>query len=648
MSYDDYRKSKGKQWKSLVSKSGKSKTQEVDVTILISFFEWNLKEAKLKPRRGKRMTLVVSNTAPYASILKKAVEKWRAFNCDCFDDNEDYMLLLENCKEALFLPGSHKEFFPLKRYKEEVGKDYARIVLYLCTRRDYDMSEGYESEEDDTTCSSSHTASRNHKMEEYFSDTNDTICHPVHFGPSTEKRSKLEPGRDLSTTDIENQIMNDETFAREMQLELDETHQAIIEIDVDNESKESNETDSTKFTDIPHLVTSLEDRVDKSSQYFLVIRRGIAFQRLLLLWQRECKKTSPEKVFRVKYIGERGINSGAISKECLTKAISDMGTSMFHNGAPIDSVYNIHNGQFRSCGEMVATSIAQGGPPPRFLHENVFKMLVNPDVDVANLNPDEHLTDDDQQLISRVKNDVSAHKNTIIDSGYTGVIDEDHKDDIVGTMIVNIVGKRLLYLKEFAEGLKLFGLMQAIRDNPDLTKTLFVAGNDAVDANYVFSLMCPQYSPEGSSKRVHEDKIMDNIQDFLFGLEDESVTGYAEAISWAADLLEEYSAELRSSHEDVVERGITEKFEMANLTPAGIFGWLTGQQHKPLNGIPLSVIVEFDHECMSRNPKHTICFPTVGACAKVITFPVAHMTDSTEFRNVFLLAYCKGGSFDNP
>jgi hypothetical protein len=217
---------------------------------------------------------------------------------------------LKIVKKLCFFLDPTKSFFSLKRYKEEVGKDYARIVLYLCTRRDYDMSEGYESEEDDTTCSSSHTASRNHKMEEYFSDTNDTICHPVHFGPSTEKRSKLEPGRDLSTTDIENQIMNDETLAREMQLELDETHQAIIEIDVDNEIKESNETDSTKFTDIPHLVTSLEDRVDKSSQYFLVIRRGITFQRLLLLWQRECK-TSPEKVFRVKYIGERGIDSGS-------------------------------------------------------------------------------------------------------------------------------------------------------------------------------------------------------------------------------------------------------------------------------------------------------------------------------------------------
>ena len=87
---------------------------------------------------------------------------------------------------------------------------------------------------------------------------------------------------------------------------------------------------------------------------------------------------------------------------------------------------------------------------------------------------------------------------------------------------------------------------------------------------------------------------------------------------------------------------------MANITPAGIFGWLSGQQHKPLNGIPLAVTMEFDHECMSRSPKHTVCFPTGSACSRVITFPVAHVTESTQFRKIFLLVFCKGGSFDNP
>ena len=47
---------------------------------------------------------------------------------------------------------------------------------------------------------------------------------------------------------------------------------------------------------------------------------------------------------------------------------------------------------------------------------------------------------------------VSCYTKTIIEHGYTGKIDDDHKDDIVGTMMVNVIGKRLLYLKEVAEG----------------------------------------------------------------------------------------------------------------------------------------------------------------------------------------------------
>ena len=90
-----------------------------------------------------------------------------------------------------------------------------------------------------------------------------------------------------------------------------------------------------------------------------------------------------------------------------------------------------------------------------------------------------------------------------------------------------------------------------------------------------------------------------------------------------------------------------DEFEMASITPSGVLGWLTGQQHKPLNDDPLNITVDFDHECMSRNPNHTICFPTVGACTRVVTFPVAHMIDTAKFRNVFLFAFCKGGVFAN-
>ena len=54
--FEDFKRSKGKQWKSLMSKSaGKtSKAQESDVTITIGLFEWHPKKEKLNPKRGIR------------------------------------------------------------------------------------------------------------------------------------------------------------------------------------------------------------------------------------------------------------------------------------------------------------------------------------------------------------------------------------------------------------------------------------------------------------------------------------------------------------------------------------------------------------------------------------------------------------------
>lgn len=130
---------------------------------------------------------------------------------------------------------------------------------------------------------------KNRTIEEYFnsSDTSDTMFYPEQTGSSPAKQSKQDSEREssTSTSDIANQIMNDETVAIQLQLELEESCQPIVEIDV--ESPECSSASATKFHDIEQLVTCMEERVDKSGQFFLVIRRGITFQRLLLLWQRE-------------------------------------------------------------------------------------------------------------------------------------------------------------------------------------------------------------------------------------------------------------------------------------------------------------------------------------------------------------------------
>ena len=97
--------------------------------------QWKEDECKLKPARGKRVALKISNKAPYAEVWLIGIEKWKAYHSNKFIEDEEYCLTYQDGQEVLFLPGTTK-FFSAKRYREESGKDYKRITLYLC-RKDY-------------------------------------------------------------------------------------------------------------------------------------------------------------------------------------------------------------------------------------------------------------------------------------------------------------------------------------------------------------------------------------------------------------------------------------------------------------------------------------------------------------------------------
>ena len=89
-------------------KGGKGKELNPEVVIFIGLMQWCEEELTLKPRRGKRLALKVPRDATYKVLCEKAVDKWKAYNSNLYEEDEDYVLLLDNCKEALFLPGSAK------------------------------------------------------------------------------------------------------------------------------------------------------------------------------------------------------------------------------------------------------------------------------------------------------------------------------------------------------------------------------------------------------------------------------------------------------------------------------------------------------------------------------------------------------------
>lgn len=108
---------------------------------------------------------------------------------------------------------------------------------------------------------------------------------------------------------------------------------------------------------------------------------------------------------------------------------------------------------------------------------------------------------------------------------------------------------------------------------PDECQPLFVNGflnkGLAPDSNYLYSLMVPQFSEEGSTKRTIEEVMMDAFQDTQNAFEDNKVTASGSTIAWNCD-------------EDGDESVEKEVVETPSMTIPRLFGWLTGMQHKPI------------------------------------------------------------------
>ena len=139
----------------------------------------------------------------------------------------------------------------------------------------------------------------------------------------------------------------------------------------------------------------------------------------------------------------------------------------------------------------------------------------------------------------------------------------------------------------------------------------------------------------------------DFVQDFLFKLEDEQVS-----CNTTANAVDTFHNSVASSNADnpnddgAIVDETDEQFSLPSLSPAGVMGWLTGQQHKALNGESMAISVMFNHDCTDQYPGHVICYTTVAACGKLLTPPVNHMKKAAEFNEIFIVAYC-GGQFSD-
>ena len=601
-SFEDFVKGKkSRSEKCLYGKPAIKKTKIEDVTINIGLKK--MVDGSLKTIWGKRLPITINRNAAHYQIVDKAVEKWAAFDRG-FESLKEYVLLYEDGSSALFLPGVKKEFFELQKYKEALGKDFKRITLYLCLTQDHYEAEGipYTEQPDDLELTNTDLLPSN------LSD----IAHYDVQIDLTQNSAALPAETDSLG-------LTDEIYARNLQNEFD--------------SLPKEEDSSKQITSVSDVLKVLQEKVDKTKQFFLTTRRGIQLSRLLHLWQRQEKKSLVTGTLVVKYAGEDGIDQGALSREFLADAISDVSKHFFPGGGPINSTLHVQNGNFETCGKIAAVSLSQGGPLPCFLEKCVYDSMFK-DYNMQEIKDDD-LTANEQTIINEVKKDPQAHTDTILDSSYTGMINQDNIGNICNSLKVSFINRRCLYMKEFAKGLDSYDIMQLARDYPNLCEELFVSkyAQDTIpDADYLFSLFRPQFAEKGTARRATEETVIDHLQDLLHRIEDGMIVPKISVTAW------NYPTDTTDKPEEYLQQ--------SEVSIAKILGWFTGQRHRAHGSWQdLSIEVIFDHECKIRNQLHTVCYPVIHACSREVTLPVQHMSSADEFEQIFMTGFTHGYSF---
>ncbi|KAF1376293.1 hypothetical protein PFLUV_G00209440 [Perca fluviatilis] len=411
-----------------------------------------------------------------------------------------------------------------------------------------------------------------------------------------------------------------------------EIHASICGERVCNETEESQAHPTESISDV---IRVLHERVDNTAIFSICVTREDMLERGMKQWQRQ-KKASPKNPLRVTFLGETGIDNGALRKEFLTEMVTGIQSRFFVGGdngkTPKYSMTDMDKHHFKTVGEILAVSIAQGGPPPNFFMDWCYNYMSTGELDQEAIT---EMAVTDPELIDLIQ-EIRAADNTslmectdrILSCGYTGPVSIEKREDILRSIVLYSTVRLLPMLQQICSGMKLYGLLSLVQKEKDICRQLFVLGSfSKVDADFLVKSLSPVFSEKGTMRRQRECRVVNFLQDFIQDMEDEE-----DGIN---TVLPESASEDEGDKEVLINVG---KFCQ----------WLTGQAHIPLSHADregFSITIEFDHDCQVRFGTHSICYPIVNACSCSVTFPVAHLTTQEEFRRVIAQAITYGYDF---
>ncbi|KAJ4927343.1 hypothetical protein JOQ06_015076 [Pogonophryne albipinna] len=415
---------------------------------------------------------------------------------------------------------------------------------------------------------------------------------------------------------------------------------------------------------LAEAIETLSGRVDTTTLFNVSVTREDIFERGLGQWRRQ-KRSSPKNPIRVSFIGESGIDHGALRKEFLTEMMAGVERKFFQGGStgktPKYSITDYHKEHFKTAGEIMAVSIVQGGPPPNFFREWCYGYISTGEMDRDSISKEDVTDPELSQLMEEVEIAEPEAMYDLLDRitacGYSGPATWERKEEIIKAIILHSSVRILPMLQQICSGMKLYGLCEMIVQQPHNFRDLFVPGlHQKPDAEFLMGAISPVFSELGSLRRQRESRIINFLQDFIQNIEDEEEEkscvveerGTPVKIT-ESDLDDGDSRETESTGEPA--RDEEEMKEQYKITVGCFLQWLTGQAHVPITSTErerFKILIEFDHDCSVRYGTHTVCFPVVNACSNSITFPTRHLGSYPEFLSIITQAVMSSREFSLP
>lgn len=316
--------------KKVKSGKGDNSVQKVKIQVGIKFY---CEDIPLKAMKGRTLPITVNSDIDAEGLLQEAVTK-HAKHFRAFDGKLEYVLLYPDNTVVNFLPGS-SDVFSLKKYKEDLGKPYSKIYLYLCTSECFQKAEVEFKENEgaeqvggnvkSTDCEISSVVKNSQPIRPFL--CNADIEPDVIIQLSTEERDGKVTCPSCYLDFPVNEIESHADICAD-RFDPVGIVSAVLEVQDDDEEgpedhllhgiiehSEGNDNGIGVIEQIKGVISTLRPTIDLECSNRLSIRRRYAFQDYLAARRKPKRKFNPKAMLKITFIGEPAVDDGGPRRE---------------------------------------------------------------------------------------------------------------------------------------------------------------------------------------------------------------------------------------------------------------------------------------------------------------------------------------------